>query len=292
MSSEYRPFQGPSTGGTHVCKTPHGGVQEPHGPPTAIALAARRRAEFIEQAQRLRTIFTALGDTGAANQTGVPGRFLGGGNMTKVLVADDFPLVRDGFAAALSRDPSIRVVGFAVDGVDALEKTRALNPDVLLLDLRMPRMSGLMALTQLTAELPSVRVLVVSDLACDDSVVDAVAAGAAGFISKHITGEELCEAVHAVKRGEAAISPDLLGHLMRGLRREPGGNGMSATGALTVSELKVLRLVAEGRTDKQISATLYISPRTVQSHLAHIRAKTGISRRTQLACWATEHAVT
>ena len=126
--------------------------------------------------------------------------------MTKVLVADDFPLVRDGFAAALARDPSIRVVGFAVDGVDALEKTRALKPDVLLLDLRMPRMSGLMALTQLTAELPQVRVLVVSDLACDDSVVDAVAAGAAGFISKHITGDELCEAVHAVKRGEAAIS--------------------------------------------------------------------------------------
>ena len=152
--------------------------------------------------------------------------------------------------------------------------------------------AALMALTQLTAELPSVRVLVVSDLACDDSVVDAVAAGAAGFISKHITGPELCDAIHAVKRGEAAISPDLLGHLMRGLRREPGGGGLSPTGALTVSELKVLRLVAEGRTDKQISATLYISPRTVQSHLAHIRAKTGISRRTQLACWATEHAVT
>ena len=213
--------------------------------------------------------------------------------MTKVLVADDFPLVRDGFAAALARDPTIKVVGFAVDGVDALEKTRALKPDVLLLDLRMPRMSGLMALTQLTAELPSVRVLVVSDLECDDSVVDAVAAGAAGFISKHITGDQLCAAIHAVKRGEAAISPDLLGHLMRGLRREPGAiGGVSATGTLTVSELKVLRLVAEGRTDKQISATLYISPRTVQSHLAHIRAKTGISRRTQLACWATEHAVT
>jgi DNA-binding NarL/FixJ family response regulator len=212
--------------------------------------------------------------------------------MTKVLVADDFPLVRDGFAAALARDPSIKVVGFAEDGVDALDKTRALQPDVLLLDLRMPRMSGLMALTQLTAEMPQVRVLVVSDFEQDDTVIDAVAAGAAGFISKHITGTELCEAVHAVKRGEAAISPDLLGHLMRGLRREPSGGGLTPTGALTVSELKVLRLVAEGRTDKQISATLYISPRTVQSHLAHIRAKTGIARRTQLACWATAHAVT
>jgi DNA-binding NarL/FixJ family response regulator len=219
----------------------------------------------------------------------------GVGHMTTVLVADDFPLVRDGFAAALSRDPAIRVVGFAEDGIDALEKTRVLHPEVVLLDLRMPRMSGLMALTQLVSEMPEVRVLVVSDHAADASVVDAVAAGASGFVSKHITGTDLCAAVHAVKRGEAALSPDLLGYLMRGLRRD--GNGMrglngSPTSSLTHSELNVLRLVADGRTDKQISATLYISPRTVQSHLAHIRAKTGISRRTQLACWATAHAVT
>ena len=216
--------------------------------------------------------------------------------MTTVLVADDFPLVRDGFAAALSRDPAIRVVGFAEDGIDALEKTRALRPEVVLLDLRMPRMSGLMALTQLVTEMPDVRVLVVSDHAADESVVDAVAAGASGFVSKHITGADLCAAVHAVRRGEAALSPDLLGYLMRGLRRDGNGNrplgSASPTSSLTHSELKVLRLVAEGRTDKQISQTLYISPRTVQSHLAHIRAKTGISRRTQLACWATEHAVT
>jgi DNA-binding NarL/FixJ family response regulator len=215
--------------------------------------------------------------------------------MTTVLVADDFPLAREGFAAALARDPAIRVVGFAQDGIEALEQARELRPEVVLLDLRMPRMSGLMALTQLVTEMPDVRVLVVSDHAADESVIDAVAAGASGFVSKHITGGDLCSAVHAVKRGEAALSPDLLGYLMRGLRRDgsgPHGHGASATGSLTHSELKVLRLVADGRTDKQISASLYISPRTVQSHLAHIRAKTGISRRTQLACWATEHAVT
>jgi len=214
--------------------------------------------------------------------------------MTTVVVADDFPLVRDGFAGALARDPSISVVGFAVDGVDAIEKTRALRPDVLVLDLRMPRMSGLMALTQLTTEMPQVRVLVVSDHPADESVVDAVAAGADGFVSKSITGPELCAAVHAVRRGEAALSPDLLGYLMRGLRRGRPRHAEDASpaGSLTHSELKVLRLVADGHTDKQISQTLYISPRTVQSHLSHIRAKTGISRRTQLACWATEHAVT
>jgi DNA-binding NarL/FixJ family response regulator len=141
--------------------------------------------------------------------------------------------------------------------------------------------------------MPEIRVLVISEETAAENVIDAVAAGAAGFVPKAVTGDELCAAVHAVSRGEAAISPALVGHLMRGLRREPGGEGgPSPTGRLTVSELNVLRLVAEGNTDKQISEQLFISPRTVQSHLAHIRAKTGIARRTQLACWATEHAVT
>jgi DNA-binding NarL/FixJ family response regulator len=213
--------------------------------------------------------------------------------MTKVLVADDFPLVRDGFAAALQRDPSITVVGFASDGIEALERARALAPDVLLLDLRMPRMSGLIVLAQLAAELPRVRVLIVTDETSDPSAVHAVAAGAAGLVSKQITAGELCEAVHTVARGEAAISPDLLCDLMRGVRQALDGNGASPTPrSLTVSELEVLRLVAKGRTDTQISQSLFISARTVQSHLARIRAKIGVSRRAQLARWATEHAVT
>jgi DNA-binding NarL/FixJ family response regulator len=213
--------------------------------------------------------------------------------MTKVLVADDFPLVRDGFAVALQRDPRITVVGFAVDGVEALEQARALRPDVVVLDLRMPRMSGLMVLAQLQEDLPSARVLVVSDETSDPSAVHAVAAGAAGLVSKHVTAGELCEAVHTVARGEAAISPDLLRNLMSGVRQALDGSTPSATPrSLTISELEVLRLVAKGRTDTQISQSLYISARTVQSHLSRIRAKVGISRRAQLARWATEHAVT
>jgi DNA-binding NarL/FixJ family response regulator len=213
--------------------------------------------------------------------------------MTKVLVADDFPLVRDGFAVALRRDPDITVVGFAEDGVHALEQARALAPDVVLLDLRMPRMSGLMVLGQLAQELPGVRVLVVTDEMSDPSAVHAVAAGAAGLVSKSVTGEELCAAVHTVARGEAAMSPDLLCDLMSGVRQALDGKTPSATPrSLSVSELEVLRLVAKGRTDIQISESLFISARTVQSHLSRIRAKVGVTRRAQLARWATEHAVT
>ena len=212
--------------------------------------------------------------------------------MIRVLVADDFPMVRDALGAALSRHPQIEVAGMAADGLEAVEKAHALEPDVIVMDLRMPGMSGLMALTRLTTELPHVRVLLLT--ACDepDAVIDAVSAGAAGFVTKRIGSRELAEAVCAVHRGEPVVDPSLTAHLVRGLRRDENThNGVSA-GKLTGSELDVLRLVADGRTDKQISQSLYISPRTVQSHLAQIRSKVGLRRRVELTRWAAEHMVT
>lgn len=211
--------------------------------------------------------------------------------MTKVLVADDYPVVREGLTSALRRHPDIEVVGVAVDGIDALEQAHRRVPDVLLLDLRMPRLSGLMVLARLSKELPQVRVLVVSVSESAESVVDAIAAGASGFITMQISGDELCAAVLAVARGEAVVSPSLVAYLMKGVRRNGNSVAVSPTGELTGCELEVLRLVAQGHTDRQISSSLYISPRTVQSHLSRIRDKTGIRRRTQLACWATEHSV-
>src|SRR6266576_115253 len=184
--------------------------------------------------------------------------------MVKVLVVDDFPLVREALAVALSRNGDIDVVGQAADGIDALEQAHALQPDVVVLDLRMPRMSGLVALTRLTTELPHVRVLLLTACEEPDTVIDAVSAGAAGFVTKRVTGTELADAVLAVHRGEPVVSASLTAHLVAGLRRDGSHRG-SVTGRLTEGELNVLRLVADGRTDKQISQTLYISPRTVQS---------------------------
>jgi|SRR5436190_13653569 len=212
--------------------------------------------------------------------------------MVKVLVVDDFPLVREALAVALSRNGDIDVVGQAADGIDALEQAHALQPDVVVLDLRMPRMSGLVALTRLTTELPHVRVLLLTACEEPDTVIDAVSAGAAGFVTKRVTGTELADSVLAVHRGEPVVSASLTAHLVAGLRRDGSHSNGGSTGKLSGSELNVLRLVADGRTDKQISQTLYISPRTVQSHLSQIRAKIGVRRRTQLARWATEHLVT
>jgi DNA-binding NarL/FixJ family response regulator len=212
--------------------------------------------------------------------------------MTRVLVADDFPLVREALAAALRRHPEIDVVAIAADGLEAVELAHEHKPDVVVLDLKMPRMSGLVALTKMTAELPRTRVLLLTACEEPDTVIDAVSAGAAGFITKRSSGADLTDAVLRVARGEPVVSASLTAYLVQGLRRDAGERRGGTTGSLTSSELNVLRLVADGRTDKQISATLYISPRTVQSHLAQIRAKTGVRRRTQLARWATEHLVT
>ena len=211
--------------------------------------------------------------------------------VVRVLVADDFPLVREAQAAALARHPDIEVVGAASDGLEAVEMARELRPDVVVLDLKMPRMSGLVALKRLHAEVPDTRVLLLTASDEPNIVVDAVSAGAAGFLSKRVSGDELSTSVLAIHRGEAVISPELTGHLLRGLR-PGGGGGDGGARHLTEEEVELLRLVAAGRTDKQISEALYVSPRTVQTMLSQIRTKLGVKRRVELTRWATENLVT
>jgi DNA-binding NarL/FixJ family response regulator len=209
----------------------------------------------------------------------------------RVLIADDFPLVREGLAAALRRDGEIEVVGLAADGEEALEQARTLRPDVMLLDLRMPRMSGLVVLAHLSGESHGVRVIAISASIDSRSVLDALSAGADGYLTKHIEAGELCAAVHAAHRGDPVLSPMLTRHLVEDLRERAGGPAPASVTGLTRAELAVLRLVADGQTDRQISSALYMSPRTVQSNLGRIRAKVGVRRRTELARWATEHLV-
>jgi DNA-binding NarL/FixJ family response regulator len=206
-------------------------------------------------------------------------------------VADDFPLVREALVAALNRSEGIEVVAVAEDGVEALEKAREVRPDVVVLDVRMPNMGGREALDVFNVELPETRVLLITAHEEPEVVIDAVSAGAAGFLIKRMSGDELAKAVVAVDRGEAVITPELTMHLVRGLRRDEPQTPNGTTARLTPGETRVLRLVAEGQSDKQISAALNISPRTVQSHLVQIRAKVGLRRRTELTRWATQNLV-
>jgi two-component system response regulator NreC len=208
-----------------------------------------------------------------------------------ILLIDDFPLLNEGLAAALDYDPGLTVVGQAEDGREGLRLARELRPDVVVLDLAMPGMGGMTVLEALRAELPDTKVLIMTANEKAQPLLDAVAGGAAGYLTKRSTREELRQAVITVHGGGSVISPMLAGHLLKEYSRASRGETSNIRALLGKREHDVLRLVADGLTDKQIAQQLYISPRTVQNHLTRIREKTGLRRRAELTRWAMEHAV-
>lgn len=209
----------------------------------------------------------------------------------RILLVDDFPLMREGIADALQRDPALEVVGQADTGVEGLRLAHELRPDVILLDLHMPEMGGMMMLERLRVELPAVRTLVMTASEKSETLLAAVAAGAAGYITKRSSRQEVCNAVVTVHGGGSVIAPHLAGHLLQQYQKAAKGEADGLRNQLTSRELEVLRLVAQGLTDDQIARQIYVSPRTVQNHLARIRDKTGLRRRSELTRWAVIHAV-
>jgi len=208
----------------------------------------------------------------------------------RVLIADDFPLVREGIATALGQDSAIEVVALAATGREALELAEELEPDVLILDLRMPDMGGLEVLDRLRESRPNVRVLVMTASEQANTLLDAIAAGAAGYLSKRISGDELRQAVITAHGGGSVITPSLACHLLKEYSSTSRGEQSTAR-PLQGRELEIMRLVVQGKTDAEIGQELFISPRTVQSNLARIRVKTGLRRRSELTRWAVEHAI-
>jgi len=205
----------------------------------------------------------------------------------RVLLADDFELVRDGVRITLESDPAITVVGEAEDGRQALERARELLPDVLVLDLRMSDHGGMEALHAITDQLPEVRPLVLTANVDPDSVRVALAAGAAGYVSKRVDGDELCEAVLAVARGELVVSvPEPTPPAAGGAPRPPGPRLV-----LSRRQRAVVRLLAAGLTDREIAERLFVSVRTVQYDLRDVKNRTGLSRRSEIARWAVIHSL-
>jgi len=211
--------------------------------------------------------------------------------MIRVLLVEDFPLVRDGVAAALNADPSIMVVGEAGDGLEGLRLAQELRPDIVLLDLHMPELGGMMLLERLSVELSGARCIVMTASEKGEPLLDAVAAGAAGYLTKRASGEELRQAVLTVHGGGSVIAPALAGHLLKAYSRASSQETPEVRSKLTATEHEVLRLVAQGLTDRQIAERLFVSPRTVQNHLGRIREKVDLRRRSELARWAVLHAV-
>jgi two-component system NarL family response regulator len=208
----------------------------------------------------------------------------------RVVVADDFPLVREGVVRAINHDPALEVVGQATTGREAIALAEELRPDVMILDLRMPDLGGLAVLDKLRNMQPQIRVIVMTASEQASTLLDAIAAGAAGYLSKRTTGEELRQAVITAHGGGSVITPELASHLLKEFSSTARGE-QSTVRPLQGRELDVLRLVVQGKTDNEIGKELFISPRTVQNHLTRIREKTGLRRRSELTRWAVEHAI-
>ena len=190
----------------------------------------------------------------------------------RVLIVDDHPVVRDGLRGILTSDPEFDVVGEAADGAEALAGARAAEPDVILMDLRMPGVGGVAAIRSLAeADIPA-RVLVLTTYDSDSDVVPALEAGATGYLLKDAPREELVRAIRAAARGEAVLAPSVASRLVSQLRAPE-----QAT--LSDRELEVLRLVAQGETNRGVAARLFISDATVKTHLLHIYTKLDVNDR-------------
>ena len=210
----------------------------------------------------------------------------------RVLIADDQMMVRQGFTVLLNAEPGIEVVGQAVDGLDALEKAARLAPDVVLMDIRMPRLGGIDATRRLTeAPGPTVRVLVLTTFDLDEYVYEALRSGASGFLLKDASADELAQAVRVVAAGDALLAPNITKRLIAEFSRVSAGPrapSRERVGALTERETEVLSLVAQGLSNAEIAVRLVVAEQTVKTHVSRILVKLGLRDRTQAAVFAYE----
>jgi DNA-binding NarL/FixJ family response regulator len=208
----------------------------------------------------------------------------------RVLVADDQALVRAGFRAILEAQEDLEVVGEAADGGDAVTIARAVRPDVVLMDVRMPGVDGIEATRRLVRDGDAPRVLMLTTFDLDEYVYEAMKAGASGFLLKDAPRDQLVGAVRTVAAGDALLAPALVRRLIEDFVRRPPPGARSPTdlGELTERELEVLELIARGLANAEIAAQLFLSEATVRTHVSHIFAKLGLRDRVQAVVLAYE----
>ena len=207
----------------------------------------------------------------------------------KILIADDHPVVREGVIAMLSREVDFDVVGEAKDGVEAVEKTKELSPDVVLIDLRMPEMDGVEAMRQIKSVMPEVKFIILTTYSDDEYIFSGIEAGARAYLLKDAPREDLFKAIRAVYRGESLIQPvvasKLLDRFSELSRRTPSGEELSGR------ELEILSLMAKGAANKEIGAQLNIAQSTVKTHITNIFQKLGVNDRTEAVTQALKKGI-
>jgi DNA-binding NarL/FixJ family response regulator len=202
----------------------------------------------------------------------------------RILIVDDHPVVRDGLRGMLAGLSGFEVTGEAINGEQALEQVALLSPQVVLMDLRMPGMDGVEAITQIRARWPEVHVLVLTTYDSDADILRAIEAGATGYILKDAPREELYRAIRATALGQSYLTPSVASRLMGQLRAP-------SESTLTPREVDVLARVAKGASNKEIAQHLHLSEATIKSHLLHIFSKLGVNDRTQAVTLAVQKGI-
>ena len=206
----------------------------------------------------------------------------------RVLIVDDHTVVRDGLQALISAEPGMQVIGSAADGLEAVRMARELEPDVILLDLVMPRMDGVQTTLEIRSENPDARILVLTSFAENHQVFSAIKAGAMGYLMKDTSSEELIQAIRDTYHYRPAMQPKIARKLMQDIQSQ---DKEDTDYSLTEREIEILQLVALGKTNQEIADDLVLSERTVRTHITNILAKLGLSNRTQAALYALREGI-
>ena len=204
----------------------------------------------------------------------------------RVLICDDHAVVRQGLTAFLQVQDDIEVAGEASDGAQAQQQAAALHPDVILMDLVMPGVDGIEAITRIRADDPQAKIIVLTSFADDDKIFPAIRAGAAGYLMKDVSPKDLARAIRMARDGEPLLSPDIARRLMDEVSRPSQPDNAER---LTPRETDVLRLIAQGRSNKEIARDLTLSEKTVKTHVSAILQKLQLADRTQAALYAVRH---
>jgi DNA-binding NarL/FixJ family response regulator len=208
-----------------------------------------------------------------------------------VVLADDQGMVRAGLRSLLEADPEIDVVGEAADGLEAVAEVRRREPDVVLMDIRMPELDGLSATRTLIAERPDLRVLALTTFDLDEYVFEALRAGASGFLLKDAPAEELTNAIHVLARGDALLAPAVTRRIVEAFVAQPEPAEMPDLDDLSPREVEVLKLLAAGATNAQIADELVVSEATVKTHVSNLLAKLRLRDRIHAVIYAYESGV-
>jgi DNA-binding NarL/FixJ family response regulator len=209
----------------------------------------------------------------------------GGERQHRLLVVDDHEVVRQGLVAMLQRRPGFQVVAEAGTAAEAIEMARRYQPDLVVMDVRLPDGSGIEACREIRAEMPGTRVVILTSYPDEEAVFSAIVAGASGYLLKQVRGRDLVAALEAVGRGESLLDPAVTEKVLERVRRIATGGASDELAQLTAQEQKILLLVAEGKTNKEIASEVFLSDKTVKNYVSSILSKLNLQRRAQAAAY-------